>query len=262
MDIFGFDSLSLMSFLLTLTRVSLLVFLLPFFGGDTIPAQVKVSVCLVLTIAIWPNLAVRGELFPSHPLNFLLLVLGEILLGVLLGLMVHFVFVGMQMGGQIIGFQMGFSMITLADPSTGNQLVATSFLAQTVAMAIFLTLDGHLFLLSALTASFSLVQPGQLLIEGRAVADMISLSSQMFILGLKIAGPIIACLFMVDLALALMAKVAPQMNLLMIGFPLKIGVGFFLMGILFTLISLYMQDFVRDIGPMFLNFMRFVSAGS
>jgi flagellar biosynthetic protein FliR len=260
MDIFAFDPASLMSFLLTLIRVSLIVFLLPFFGGENIPIQVKAAICLVITLAIWPHLAVPGRFFPAHPLNIGLLVLNEVILGLLLGFSVQVVFAGLQSGGTVIGFQMGFSMITLADPNTGEQLIVTSFLCQSVAMALFLSLNGHLYILSALMSSFQIIQPGQLLIDGLALGDIIRLSGQVFVLALKIAGPIIGCLFMVDLALALVAKVAPQMNLLMIGFPIKIAVGLILMSIIFSLMSMFLDDFLRGVGPMFENIMRSVRA--
>lgn len=259
MDIFGFSTIDFMSFVLTFMRISLIVFLLPFFGGDTIPVTVKAAVTLVLTFAIWPHTRIPGELFPSHPASIILMIGGELVIGMSMGLLINFVFAGIQTGGQIIGFQMGFSMITLADPSSGQQLVVTSFLSQTIAMMIFLTLDGHLFLLYALTSSFNLIMPGQLMISGLALGDMIKLSSDMFVLALKVAGPIVACLYMVELALALMAKVSPQMNLLTVGFPIKIGVGLFFMSIMFSLISMRIHDMVRDIGPIFNNFLRSIS---
>jgi flagellar biosynthetic protein FliR len=83
----------------------------------------------------------------------------------------------------------------------------------------------------------------------------------MFVLALKVAGPIIVCLFMVELGLALMARSAPQMNLLILGFPIKIGVGFFFLGITFFLIGLFLDEYIRGIGPMFNNFMRAVNGG-
>ncbi|MDR2892860.1 MAG: flagellar biosynthetic protein FliR [Deltaproteobacteria bacterium] len=258
MDIFSFDYLEFMSFLLSLIRVSLIVFLLPFFGGDTIPNMVKAFLCIVLTLAIWPQLSLPGEFLPAHPANITILVLSEIVLGMLLGMLVQFIFVAFQLGGEVIGFQMGFSMISMADPSTGAQLVATSFLTQTVAMTIFLAMEGHLYVLSALMGSFKIIMPGQLFISAASLSDVITLSGQMFTLALKIAGPVIGCLFMVDLALALMAKAAPQMNLLMIGFPIKIAIGFVLMGITFSLIALFLDDYIRGLGPMFDNVMRAV----
>ncbi len=261
MDIFAFDPTSFFSFVLTFMRVSLLIFLLPFFGGETIPAQVKVMVCLVLTLAIWPRLSIQGDIFPAHPFNLGLMLLGEMILGMGMGLMVNFVFAGIQLGGQVIGFQMGFSMISLADPTSNQQLVVTSFLANMVSMSIFLALDGHLFILHALIGSFDLMQPGHLFIDARAVSDMVALSSGMFVLAIKVCAPILACLFMVELALALMARTAPQMNLLVLGFPIKIAVGFLFLGMMFSLIGLFMDDFIRGIGPMFNNFMRTVNGG-
>lgn len=240
-------------------RVSLLLFLLPFFGGETIPVQVKAMLCLVFTIAIWPNTAIQGGVFPAHPGNIALMLLGELVLGLGMGLMVQFIFAGIQLGGQIIGFQMGFSMLSIADPTSGGQLIVTSFILNLFSMAVFLTLNGHLYIFSALMNSFHLVAPGNLLIDARSLQDMIGLSAGMFVLSLKIAGPVIACLFMVELALALMARTAPQMNLLVLGFPIKIAVGFLFFGIMFGLIGLYMDEFVNRLGPMFNNYMRTVT---
>lgn len=260
MDIFAFEPAAFLSFVLTFMRVSLVLFLLPFFGGESTPAQVKAAVCIVLTIAIWPGVAaVPGGAFPAHPWSIGVMLLGELVLGLSLGLMVQFIFAGIQLGGQIIGFQMGFSMASIADPMSNQQIVVTSFLANMVAMAIFLTLNGHLYLLSALMGSFKLVQPGTLLLTPQSLMDMGALSANMFVLALKVAGPIMACLFMVELALALMARTAPQMNLLVLGFPIKIAVGFLFMGIMFSLIGLYLDETVNGLGPMFNNFMRSVT---
>ncbi|MDR2504119.1 MAG: flagellar biosynthetic protein FliR [Deltaproteobacteria bacterium] len=261
MNLFNFDPASFLSFTLTFMRISLILFLLPFFGGENIPAQVKAALCLVLTLALWPANAVQGIAFPAGPFNLALLLFGEAVLGLGLGLMVQFVFAGMQLGGQIIGFQMGFSMISLMDPSSNQQMVITSFLLHSIGLCIFLLLDGHLLLVKALVSSFSLVEPGHLLVEERAMRDMIRLAAGMFTLALKIAGPIVTCLFMVELALAMMARVAPQMNLMVLGFPVKIGVGFFFFGVMFSLIGLYLNDFIRGISPMLNNFMRSVGGG-
>lgn len=260
MDLFAFDPATFLSFVLTFMRVSLVLFLLPFFGGETIPVQAKAAVSIVLTVAIWPNLAaLSGEAFPAHPFSIGLMLLGELVLGLGMALMVQFIFAGIQLGGQIIGFQMGFSMLSIGDPLTNQQIIVTSFLANMIAMAIFLALNGHLYLLSALMGSFKLVGPGELLITPQALSDMIALSANMFVLALKVAGPIIACLFMVELALALMARTAPQMNLLVLGFPIKIAVGFTFMGIMFSLIGIYLDESVNGLGPMFNNFMRSVT---
>lgn len=251
MDIFAFSADSLMSFLLTLTRVSLVVFLLPFFGGDYIPVLVKAALALVLTMAVWPHLSFPGSLFPAHPGNMAVLVLGELTLGLLLGLCVHFIFAGIQTGGEIMGFQMGFTMMTLADPASGNQASITSNILHMVTLIAFVAMNGHLHLLRALADSFALVPPGGIRIGGALTGDILTLSAGMFSLAVKIAAPVIAALLMVELTLALMGRAAPQMNLLTLGFPVKIAVGFFFMGLMFTTLSMHMEEIIIGLGPMF-----------
>ena len=255
-QIFAMDPAMFMSFLLTFFRVSLIVFLLPFYGGESIPVQVKGAACIVLSIAVWPHLSFDGAYFPAHPFGIALLLGTELLLGLMLGLCVHFVFAGIQTGGQMLGFQMGFTMIQVADPLSGQQISITSHLLYMVSMVIFLSLDGHLVLLRALTATFTLIPPGEFFFRPPVFMEVFRLSGEMFILCIKIAAPVLAALFLIELALALMARAAPQMNLLMVGMPLKIGVGFFFMGLIFTILGQHLEDFIVEIGPMFTNLLR------
>lgn len=256
MDIFAFSQLSFFSFLLTLMRVSLIVFLFPFYGGESIPAMVKAFVCIILTLAIWPNLSFPGTMLPTHPFSLLLIMLSELILGLMLALCIHFIFAGIQLGGEIMGFQMGFTMVTLADPLSGAQVSITSHFLHMVALLVFLVLDGHLVLLRGLADSFYLIPPGGVNISGELTLDILHLSGDMFRVAVQIASPVIAALFMVELTLALMGKAAPQMNLLTLGFPLKIAVGFFFIGMLFTVIAAEMGETIIDIGPMFDRLMR------
>ncbi|MDR2668616.1 MAG: flagellar biosynthetic protein FliR [Desulfovibrio sp.] len=256
MDLFSFNAASAASFLLTLMRVSLVLFMLPFYGGEYIPTQVKAAMCLVLSMALWPHLSFPGELFPAHPAGLVTMMLAEALLGLTLGLCVYFIFAAIQTGGEIIGFQMGFTMVTLADPSSGAQVSITSHMLYTVALIIFLALDGHLHLLRALADSFRLMPPGGMTLRPAMTGDILALSGAMFSLAVKIAAPAIVALFTAELALALMGRAAPQMNLLTMGFPIKIAVGFFFMGIMFTIMSQRMEDLILDLGPMFNRLMH------
>ncbi len=256
MDIFALSPETFMSFLLTLMRVSLVVFLMPFYGGDSIPVPVKAALCLVLSMALWPHLSFPAGYFPAHPLGIAALLLGELILGMTLGMCVHFIFAGIQTGGEILGFQMGFTMVSLVDPLSGARMSITSHLLYMVSLLTFLVLDGHLHLLRALAESFTLLPPGGLTMRGPLVDTILSLSGGMFVLAVKIAAPVMAAIFMVELALALMARAAPQMNLLTLGFPIKIAVGFFFIGLLFTVLALRMEDTIIELGPMFSTLMR------
>lgn len=251
MDLFAFDPATVFSFLLTLLRVSVLLFLLPFFGGANIPATVKGAFCLIMALALFPQLSFPGAQMPSSPWNILLLLLGELTLGLVLGLTVRVLFGAVQMGGQLIGFQMGYAMINVVDPLTGQSVVITSHFLYMTTLLTFLVLDGHLYLLQALAESFGMVAPGGILVSPLLATHLLRTVGQIFVLAIRIAAPVMAAIFLVDLALALVSRAAPQMNVLILGFPLKIGVGFLFLGILFTTLARHVGEFIVGMGPMF-----------
>ncbi len=259
MDLFAFNPAQALSLLLTLIRVSLLVFLLPVFGGNGTPRSLKACICLAITAAIWPQVSFPGEYMPAHPLAIAIIVFGELILGLIFSLVVRFIFGGIQVGGQILAFQMGFSMATTVDPLQGDQETIISHFLYMVAILTFLILNGHLYVLKALMDSFRLIPPGGLIISPPLGWEIISMSAEMFVLGLKVAAPVMASLFLVELALALMARAAPQMNMLIIGFPVKITIGLFFLGMLFVLMAEYIQEFIFNVGPLIHNLLRAAS---
>ncbi len=256
MNLFAFDPGALLSFFLTLFRISVVLFLLPFFGGRTIPNTVKGALLLVLTLAVWPRLSFPADLFPMSPLELPVMFLGEAALGLTMGLMVRFLFAAVQTGGQLIGFQMGFAMVSVLDPDTGVSEAVSAHFLYMVSMLVFLAVDGHLHLLKGLAQSFALVPPGRLFLGPVVVRQVLEFSGQMFFLAVKIASPIIASIFLVDLALALIARTAPQMHVLTLGFPVKIGVGFLFLTLIFQLVAAVLSGYVQDLDAMFLNMFR------
>ena len=250
MDLFNFDPALFFSFLLTLVRISLVVFLLPFFGATSLPNTVKVALCLVLSLALWPKLSFPGTQFPGNPWSLSLMVAGEILMGVLLDILVRFLFAAAQSAGAIMGFSMGFTLMNSIDPLSGASESGLSHLLNQVVTLLFLCLNGHLVLLGALAQSFAMVPPGGLLINPALASHLIAFSSQLFVLAIKIAAPIMASIFLVDLALALVARAAPQMNVLFIGFPIKIGVGFLFMTLVFAALASYVGQYIAELLPM------------
>ncbi len=260
MDLFHYDPQTMFSFVLTLMRVSMVVFVLPFFGGSVLPNTVKASLCLVLAMAVWPRLSFPGVYMPSGPWELALMFLGEIIIGLLLNILVNFLFAAIQTGGHYMGFAMGFSLMNVVDPLTGVSEAITGHVLYQTSLLLFLSMNGHLFLLQGLSESFQLVPPGGLLINPQLLEHMLGFSAQIFILAVKIASPVMASLFLIDVALALVSRAAPQMNVLFIGFPLKIGVGFLFLTLVFTALSRLIGDYIVDIGPMFTTALR-ASAG-
>ncbi|OIQ51731.1 Flagellar biosynthetic protein FliR [Pseudodesulfovibrio hydrargyri] len=256
MDIFGFTPSDMLSYFLTLFRISVVLFLLPFFGGQSIPRTVKAALMLVLSMALWPQLSFPAAMMPTG-WNIVIMFIGELLLGLILGMLVNFLFAAVQLGGQIIGFQMGFAMVNVVDPITGTSNAVSAHFLYMCTMLTFLVLNGHLYLLQAVGTTFQYIPPGTLLLQPELANDIFQFSNLMFTLAIKIAAPVMAALFLVDLALALISRAAPQMHVLVLGFPIKITVGFFFLGFIFSIMSLYVGDFLAGLNNMFENVMKF-----
>ena len=251
MDLFHINPALIFSFLLTFMRLSVVLFMLPFYGANLIPNTIKAALCFILALALWPKLSFPGTVMPANTWTIALMFLGEIIIGLLLDILVRLLFSAAQSAGAIMGFSMGFSLMNSIDPMTGASESGLGHLMSQVTTMLFLCLNGHLLLLSSLAQSFELVPPGGLLINAALGEHLIVFTSQMFVMALKIAAPIMASIFLVDLALALIARAAPQMNVLFIGFPLKITVGFLFMTMVFAALAITIEQFLMELEPMF-----------
>lgn len=251
MELLNINALQFYSFFLTLMRVSILVFLLPFFGAGAIPSPVKAGFCLVLSLAIWPRLSFPGAMLPLDVMGLLLTVAGELVLALVLDLLVRLLFSAVMFAGYLMGFSMGFSMMNVLDPMTGTSESVTAQLLYQATTLVFILMNGHLFLLSGLAESFRVIPPGGLFVTPALADSVLKFSGWLFVLAIKISAPVIASLFLVDLALALVSRAAPQMNVIQIGFPVKIGVGFVFMTLTLTALSHFVGDFIIELGPMF-----------
>ncbi len=256
MDIFSIDLSAVFSFVLTFMRASLIIFMLPIFGVDSAPTQWKAYFVLIFTLAIWPHISLSSAEVTMHPLDLMVILLSELLLGIALGLSVQFFFSGLQAGGELIATQMGFTMISFADPMTGNQTTAIAHFLYMVAVLIFLSLDGHLYMLKAFTETYRYIPAGGLVVTDTLLNQVLTLSSTVFVFAIKIVAPVMVALFLMETTLALMNKVTPQLNVMEIGFPIKILVGFAFIQLLFNLIGIEVERYIRGIDDLFLNIIR------
>jgi len=260
MNIFNYDPAVVLSLILTMMRVSIVMFMLPVFSTNNIPIAVKGAVTIVFTLGVWPRLALSGAQMPEHPFDMALLLLGEVVIGLVLGMAINFLFMGIQAGGELLGFQMGFTMISFADPLTGNQTGLAAYFLWLTSILTFLSLDGHLYMIKGFAASFSILPPGALHIGENILWEILNLSAQVFVLALRIAAPVMVALFMVEVALGLVARTSPQIHIMEFGFPIKIGVGFFFVGLLLIVMSQQVEAFISGMDAMMGNLMRGMSS--
>jgi flagellar biosynthesis protein FliR len=255
MELLSFNPDQIKVFFLILIRVSTVLFMLPIFGGNMLPAPVKAGFAMLLSIVFFPVIAVDPGLFPTHPVQFLILTVSELIIGLSLGMTVRLFFAGVQLAGQIIGFQMGFSMINVMDPQSGRQVSIIDQIGYWVVLLVFLSLNGHHMMIAALCESFQLVDVGKVSLDSRFYSQMIRMSSDIFVVAIKIGAPAIAALLFTSAAFGISAKFAPQMNILIAAFPVKIVVGLVFFGICLRIIAIMTQAFLVSFPALLTTFL-------
>ncbi|MFH1139703.1 MAG: flagellar biosynthetic protein FliR [Pseudomonadota bacterium] len=225
------DPAQFIAFCLILLRVSTILFLMPIFGSNLVPNEIKMAFALILSLALLPVVKVNVDVFPTVLGGFIPLVLGELFMGLTLGMMARAVLESVQLAGQYIGFQMGFAIANVIDPQSGAQASVISQLAYIMATLIFLALNGHHFILTALVESFELAPAGSPLPNPIVFDTAVQSLANLFIIAIKIGAPTLALLFFAKVAMGIVSKTVPQLNVLFVGMPLDIVLGLFLFGI-------------------------------
>lgn len=230
-DLIGWILLNYKGFLLVFIRISTFVFLMPIFSSKIIPLPVKALFSVILTWIITPLINIPLSHFPTSALGFFLIVLQELFVAMTLALFLRFVFAGLQVAGQMVGIQMGLSIANIMDPQTGTQSVVIAQFAYMIALLLFLVTNGHHAIIRAVVESFSLLPPGRLFLS-KSVYEMIMLLGQeMFVLSIKLMAPVMALLFLSQVALGILAKLVPQINMLIVSFSINVALGLFFFGL-------------------------------
>ena len=210
------------TFLYVLLRTSMFMAFMPLFGQETFPVQFKVGVAVALAVVITPVVN-----FHSGGQSIAVLVMREVLLGLAMGAATRFVFEAVNVGGQLIATAKGLRAGEVFDPQFG-QSGEISQLLGSLATLQFLAMNGHHDLLYVFVKSYDIVPVGGANIK--AIAEQIlPLGGRVLVLGLKIAAPVMAVTFLINIAMGFLGKAAPQINILMTSFPIFILVGVFVM---------------------------------
>ena len=259
MDILDLTIDMFKSYLLVLIRVGIVLFAFPIFGGKKVPMPIKAGIAFSMALMLVPVVHPDPILFPDNPWQVVFLVLSEIILGLALGLTVDFFFASVQLAGQMAGFQMGFAIATVMDPNSGQQSSLISQLGYWIALMTFVLMNGHHIVLFAIKESFSIIQPGALVLNEGIFRALIGLTSEMFVLAIKMGAPVIAALLFTDTAMALIAKVSPQMNILIVAMPLKIAIGLYFFGICLQIILYLTSQYLSTFLALLKNIMKLMS---
>jgi len=254
------DPVQFRTYILVLLRVSIFLFMFPVFSSPVFPATLKMGFAMVMSLMFYSVVPVDLTRFPLDVISTGLLVLAELMVGLALGLCLRIFFGAVQLAGEMIGFQMGFSMINVVDPQSGANVSIMDQIGYWVCVVVFLVINGHHIIISAMINSFELVPIGVFVMQKILLLKLLDLAGGLFVVGIKIGAPVIAALFFVSVGFGLVSKFAPQMNVMIVAFPLNIVAGLFLFGLTLEVIVIVTREYVEGFKKL-LMYLLFIAGG-
>ncbi len=231
MELLGLNYKEFEQFLFVLFRVGAFILFAPVLGSRQFPVLVKAGFILLFSFSIFPVVRSHGMPQPVGLLGLSVYLFIELLIGLAIAFACRMVFTAVQIGGTMVDFQMGFGVVNVIDPQTETQVSVTAQFQNIFAILLYLALNAHHSTIIALVESFQLININQFTFDGAAMGFVMKLFVDTFILGIKIASPIMAILLFISVGLGLVARTVPQMNVFIVGFPLQIGAGLIMVGL-------------------------------
>lgn len=251
----GFDM-----FLLVFVRMTGLFVVAPIFGRKNIPTYFKIGFSFFIALILVNTTAVQAAQYDDNLLSYALLIAKEFIVGLSIGFVAYLVFTAIYIAGEVIDMQIGFGIVNVLDPISNIQVPVTSNVYFIISMLLFLSINGHHMLIRTLYDSFGTLPIGSAVFNAGLADGLINLFGTVFATGIKIAGPILATILITDIALGTISKMVPQINIFIIGMPLKIGVGIIILIITMPMFTMVMEtifklmdtgisDYMKELGP-------------
>ncbi len=211
------------AFLVLVSRIGGLLAAFPVLSGQAVPQKVKIALILTLGVLLAPM--VRLPVVPYDPLALAAGLVSELMIGLTVGLAVRLFFSALEVAGELIGVQMGFGVVQLFDPATAQQTPIIGRYFTLLASLVFLSLNGHMFLVATILSSYDAIPAFGASLPGEVGDGVLRLSQNMFVLGLKLAAPVLVVIFIINLLLAILGRAVSQINVFVISFPVTIAGG-------------------------------------
>jgi flagellar biosynthetic protein FliR len=264
LDFFSLTYRQVETFLLILTRVTTLFLVAPVFGSRNLPLQIKVAFSLAVSLLLlFATAPITLERSSTSVFNLAGNVAGEFVVGLAISYSAYLLFAGIQMAGQIIDIQMGFGLVNVIDPQSNTQVSILGQFYYLLSILVFLALDGHHVLLRAVGDSFHLVPVAGLPWIGHAAAAGPVISeffTRLFVIAFQIAAPAVATLFLTTLAMGILSRTVPQMNVFIVGLPLSVLVGLFITFFSIELLGTVLHGVVSTLAQSITQLLRALAA--
>ncbi len=240
----------LLGFVMVLTRTSAFFMVAPVFSWNTIPLRVKIAFVMPITIFFFMIKPTGVSSNGVCMLEAILLISNEAIYGLALGLIVVLVFTAVKFGGLIIEQQMGLTMASILDPMTNEMGGPLCELMEIIFIILFFSANGHHLLLSIISRSYDAFPAGTMPSIPILTGGIIKAGSTLLIAGLRLAGPMLAAFLLLMVVLAVLARITPEMNILFISLPLRVGLGLLMAGIFLPIISDFVAEFADWMGKL------------
>ncbi|WP_172731127.1 flagellar biosynthetic protein FliR [Pluralibacter gergoviae] len=228
-----------------LLRILALIATAPILSEKSVPKRVKLGLGVLIAVIVAPSLPATDVTIFSG--NALWLALQQILIGTLIGFTMQLAFAAVRTAGELIGLQMGLSFATFVDPGSHLSMPVLARIMDLLALLLFLTFNGHLWLISALVDTFHTLPVGGNPLNANAFMAMTRTGGLIFLNGLMLALPVITLLLTLNLALGMLNRMAPQLSVFVIGFPITLTVGIILMAALMPLIAPFCEHLFSEL---------------
>lgn len=240
----------LLSFALVLTRISAFLMFLPVFGWQIVPVQIKVA--MTVAMAIFFSVIARCAVDPKQVslLQAILLVANEATYGLAMGLVVTIMFSVIKFAGQTIEREMGLVMAEILDPLTGESCEVLGSLLEMIFVILFLSANGHHLFLLIFCRSYEAFPAGSIPTIAALAGGIVQAGSTMLLAGLRLAAPMLAAFLVLMVALAVLARIVPEMDILFISFPLRIGLGLLMVAMFLPFFAGFVAEFADWMGKL------------
>lgn len=242
---------ALEGFLMVLGRLSGLFISAPIFASRQMPGRIKVLIVILLSAIMSSFVHIKYAVKLDSPAVFIAALAAEVFIGYAIGFVAYMVFGAIQLAGQFMDTQMGFSIVNVLDPQSGLQVPLMGNFNYLLALLIYLSINGHHYLLQAVAQSYNVI-PVLGLNLGKDFIDLVTIiSTNMFVIAVKISAPIVVAVLITDVSMGFISRTVPQMNIFMVGLPVKIAVGLLAMIILIPV-------YIWFIGALLAQFINYI----
>src|SRR5690625_510974 len=249
------NQVSIPVFLLIFVRISSFFVIIPLFSYRTVPTSFKLGLVFFLTLIFFNTVDLANINIDNI---YIVLLLKELIVGLLIGLMAYIIVSAVQIAGGFIDFQMGFAIANVIDPQTGAQSPLTGQYFYIIALLFLLSVDGHHLLIDGIYHSYQFIPLDAFISfqnEGM-VHFIILVFNKMFLVAFQMAIPIVGCLFLVDVALGIIARTVPQLNVFVVGLPVKIFVSFVVIILFLSLYVILVKTLFTHMFEVMRGFMQ------